>query len=155
MDPTCLICAVPFRIEGVADMAPLDCPACGTPNAVAPGRVASGAAPRAHPNAMRPVATGRWSAAMAVRWRMVAWSVALLLMVGLPFLVWAGHLSIDSVAPVYLTLAAVPLYFFPTVIAGMRKHRELFAIFVLNAFLGWTYVGWVLALVWASLSKVR
>lgn len=92
---------------------------------------------------------------MAVRWRMIAWSVALLLMVGIPVLVWAGHLPVDSVAPVYLTLAAVPLYFFPTVIAGVRKHRELFAIFVLNAFLGWTYVGWVLALVWASLSKVR
>ena len=93
---------------------------------------------------------------------MVAWSVALLLMVGIPLLVWAGHLSVDSAAPVYLTLAsipvslaAVPFYFFPTIIAGIRKHRELFAIFVLNAFLGWTYVGWVLALVWASLSKVR
>ncbi len=162
MDPICLICAVPFRIEGVADTGPLDCPACGTPNAVATGLTAGGTALGARSNAMRPVATGRWTAALAVRWRMVAWSVALLLMVGLPLLVWAGHLSIDSVAPVYLTLAsipvslaAVPLYFFPTLIAGIRKHRELFAILVLNVFLGWTYVGWVLALVWASLSKVR
>jgi len=87
---------------------------------------------------------------------------ALLLMVGIPVLVWTGHLSIDDAGPVYerlvllvLALAFVPLYFFPTIIAAVRKHRELLAIFILNALLGWSYVGWVLALVWASLSKVR
>jgi|GEM_PF-6906862 len=103
-------------------------------------------------------APGRRWPVLEVHWRWVAWLAALLLMVGIPVLVWTGHLSIDAVGPVYLTLLAlafVPLYFFPTVIAAVRKHRELLAIFILNALLGWSYVGWVLALVWASLSKVR
>ena len=88
----------------------------------------------------------------------MAWAAAAILVVGIPWVVWLGHLSIDAVGPLYgmlLALAFVLLYFFPTVIAAVRKHRELHAIFELNALLGWTFVGWVLALVWASLSKVR
>jgi len=38
-------------------------------------------------------------------------------------------------------------YFLPTIV-GLRK-RNVLAIFVLNALLGWTFLGWVLALVWA------
>ena len=39
------------------------------------------------------------------------------------------------------------LYFLPTVI-GWRK-RNATAIFVLNLFLGWTFIGWLVALIWA------
>lgn len=39
------------------------------------------------------------------------------------------------------------LYFLPTII-GLHK-RNAGAIFVLNLFLGWTLIGWVVALVWA------
>ena len=39
------------------------------------------------------------------------------------------------------------VYFIPTII-GLRK-RNAAAIFMLNLFLGWTFVGWVVALVWA------
>ena len=38
-------------------------------------------------------------------------------------------------------------YFLPTVI-GWRK-RNVTAIFILNLFLGWTFIGWIVALVWA------
>jgi hypothetical protein len=41
------------------------------------------------------------------------------------------------------------LYFVPMGIAIARKHRNTGAIVALNMFLGWTMVGWVLALVWA------
>ena len=61
----------------------------------------------------------------------------------------------DQLASLPIALAFATIYFVPTVIAAVRGHREVFAILVLNAFLGWTYVGWVMALVWASLSKVR
>jgi len=40
-------------------------------------------------------------------------------------------------------------YFFPTLIAAGRKKRNTAAIFALNLFLGWTLLGWVLALIWS------
>jgi len=39
------------------------------------------------------------------------------------------------------------LYFIPSMV-GLRK-TDAVAIFVFNFFLGWTFLGWVLALVWA------
>jgi hypothetical protein len=46
-------------------------------------------------------------------------------------------------------------YFLPAFIAGMRGHQNGAAIFVLNIFLGWTFVGWVVALVWAFTAVER
>lgn len=40
-------------------------------------------------------------------------------------------------------------YFFPTTIAASRKQPNTLAIFVLNLLLGWTLLGWVVAMVWA------
>lgn len=42
---------------------------------------------------------------------------------------------------------ALGFYFFPTII-GWKK-RNVMAIFVLNLTLGWTLIGWVVALIWA------
>lgn len=39
------------------------------------------------------------------------------------------------------------IYFIPSIVGS--KHRQAGAIFVLNFLLGWTFVGWVIALVWA------
>ena len=44
----------------------------------------------------------------------------------------------------------VLLYFLPTTVALNAMNRQTLAIFVLNLFLGWTLIGWVVALVWAS-----
>jgi hypothetical protein len=41
------------------------------------------------------------------------------------------------------------LYFLPAIIAFARSKRDAGAILVLNFFLGWTAIGWVIALVWA------
>jgi hypothetical protein len=40
-------------------------------------------------------------------------------------------------------------YFLPSIIAGARSKRDLASIFVLNLLLGWTAIGWVIALIWA------
>lgn len=40
-------------------------------------------------------------------------------------------------------------YLLPALIAGMREHRNTTSITMLNLFLGWTFIGWVVALVWA------
>jgi len=41
------------------------------------------------------------------------------------------------------------LYFSPTVIAFLRKHKNKLAIFLLNFLLGWTVLGWVVSLIWS------
>lgn len=41
------------------------------------------------------------------------------------------------------------LYFFPTLIAVIRGKSNTVAIFALNCFLGWTFVGWIVSLVWS------
>ncbi len=46
-------------------------------------------------------------------------------------------------------LFSLALYFLPTIIAIARKQPNALAIFVLNFFLGWTFIGWVVALVWS------
>jgi hypothetical protein len=46
------------------------------------------------------------------------------------------------------------LYFLPTMVAFSRKHHNSGALFVLNLFLGWTFLGWVVAMVW-SLTQVQ
>ena len=52
----------------------------------------------------------------------------------------------DTVITLSVILA---LYFLPAFIASMRRHPQGGAIFALNLFLGWTFVGWVAALVLA------
>jgi hypothetical protein len=40
-------------------------------------------------------------------------------------------------------------YCVPWIVAQCRHHHQTLAIAVLNICLGWTFVGWVVALVWA------
>ncbi len=46
-------------------------------------------------------------------------------------------------------ILSLAFYFMPTIIALVRKKRNALAIFLLNFFLGWTFIGWVVALVWS------
>ncbi len=39
-------------------------------------------------------------------------------------------------------------YFLPAIVG--RRKRNAGAIFILNLLLGWTFIGWVAALVWAA-----
>lgn len=41
------------------------------------------------------------------------------------------------------------IYFLPSIVAELRGRPNKGAIFVLNLFLGWTFLGWIIALVWA------
>lgn len=47
-----------------------------------------------------------------------------------------------------VAIFAAALYFVPTIIAGMRHHPQTVAIGALNFLLGWTFLGWLGALVW-------
>ena len=48
-----------------------------------------------------------------------------------------------------LMLVGLLFYLLPGVIAVLRGHHNAFAILLLNVLLGWTFVGWAVALVWA------
>ena len=50
---------------------------------------------------------------------------------------------------VLVLFALVALYFIPTVVATARHKRNTLAIFLLNLFLGWSGIAWVVALIWA------
>jgi hypothetical protein len=51
---------------------------------------------------------------------------------------------------VFLAILIVALYFLPAIIASRRNHHDKNAVFLLNLLLGWTFIGWVLALVWSA-----
>lgn len=48
-----------------------------------------------------------------------------------------------------LLIVALSVYFFPSIVGWKKKHKDMLAIFVLNFFLAWTGLGWVIALIWA------
>ena len=43
----------------------------------------------------------------------------------------------------------IALYFVPAIIAGARQTDNATAILLINLFLGWTFIGWMAALVMA------
>lgn len=45
---------------------------------------------------------------------------------------------------------AIAVYLAPTILAVLRSKANWLAIFLLNIFAGWTFIGWVIALVWAA-----
>lgn len=51
--------------------------------------------------------------------------------------------------PITLMITSIVIYMLPAVVAMMRSHRNTAAITVLTVLLGWTMLGWVVALVWA------
>jgi hypothetical protein len=45
------------------------------------------------------------------------------------------------------------LYFLPTII-GHNK-RDVLGIFIVNLLFGWTFIGWIIAMVWACSAEVQ
>lgn len=56
---------------------------------------------------------------------------------------------------VITAILGVMIYFIPTWVAYTRGAVKSSGIAVLNVFLGWTFIGWVVALVWAVSGDVR
>jgi cytoskeletal protein RodZ len=48
-----------------------------------------------------------------------------------------------------LGILLILLYFVPSLVAKLRKKRNRDAIMLLNLLLGWTVIGWIVALIWA------
>ena len=58
---------------------------------------------------------------------------------------------------IFVIFVAVAIYFLPTFVAMIRHkrkgHRNENAIVIVNLFLGWTFIGWVVALAWATMDN--
>jgi hypothetical protein len=55
----------------------------------------------------------------------------------------------------WLLILGLPIYFLPAIIAGARHHSNTLSIFILNLFLGWTFLGWIGSLIWAFSSRSK
>jgi hypothetical protein len=51
-------------------------------------------------------------------------------------------------------LVGLMLYFVPAIVAGHRRHHNRVPILLTNLFLGWTFIGWVAALIWSTTAVV-
>lgn len=58
--------------------------------------------------------------------------------------------TIDYGPMILLSIFAIFIYFVPSIVANNAKNRNTPSIFIFNLFLGWTFIGWALALVWAA-----
>ena len=46
------------------------------------------------------------------------------------------------------------IYWYPTLLAKRRHHNNFGSIKLVNLFFGWTFIGWVVALIWAASDNV-
>lgn len=61
----------------------------------------------------------------------------------------------DVILLLLVPIIGLFLYFLPALVASDRKSPNTTAIFVLNLFLGWSLIGWIVALVWACSGENR
>ncbi len=50
---------------------------------------------------------------------------------------------------IVLSVISLAIIFLPSIIAGLRKHRQFIPILIINIFLWWTFIAWAIALAWA------
>jgi hypothetical protein len=68
----------------------------------------------------------------------------------------AGGLTIMGMGLVmFIVVALVSLlfYFLPTFVAMVRRHENAMPIALINFFLGWSFIGWIVALAWSFTSQ--
>ena len=66
-----------------------------------------------------------------------------------------GEITNNTAFAVFAVLLGIFIYFIPVLTALRRGHRAATSIFVVNFFLGWTFVAWVICLAWAYSPNVK
>jgi hypothetical protein len=51
------------------------------------------------------------------------------------------------------SLIGLVVYFVPTIIAAVRRSKSILGIILLNVLAGWTFIGWVIALIWSLVGE--
>jgi ABC-type Fe3+-siderophore transport system permease subunit len=62
----------------------------------------------------------------------------------------AAEATTSGLVVVGLMVCGSALYFLPTLVANTRRHRNRGGVFLVNLAFGWTLIGWVVAMIWAS-----
>ena len=57
----------------------------------------------------------------------------------------------EDVIILLIIILGIVIYFLPSFIAHYRKHKEFKLVFLVNLFLGFTGIGYWVALIWAIL----
>jgi hypothetical protein len=60
-----------------------------------------------------------------------------------------------ALAGLVFVLIGLSLYFLPAIVAVARKVPNTGSVIVIDFFLGWTFIGWVIALAMAVRSRPR
>ena len=87
--------------------------------------------------------------------KLIQMTVMMQVVMALTSVAWAEDkaVKVGSVAaglvPLIVIILLIGLYFVPTIVGYVRKKDNKMSILMLNLFLGWTLVGWVVSLVWA------
>jgi hypothetical protein len=63
--------------------------------------------------------------------------------------------EISTVVLVLIAIAALVIYFLPTIIASGRNSTATFLIFLINLFGGWTVALWIFVFIWAFCAKKK
>lgn len=91
--------------------------------------------------------------------------VKLIHLIGLAAMVFAAYVVVRAFGPsatqgdataaslvvgIVVVFVGLCVYFLPTLVARSRGHHQFGVIAVVNIFLGWTFLGWVVALAIAA-----
>jgi len=55
----------------------------------------------------------------------------------------------ELLAGIVIVTFSILVYFLPGLIASRRNHKNMIPVFLLNLFFGWTFLGWIIALIWS------
>jgi len=61
----------------------------------------------------------------------------------------ASDIANSGIIGIVIIVVTLFLYFLPPFIAYRRKHNAFTGILIIDIFFGWTFIGWILCLVWA------
>ncbi len=54
-----------------------------------------------------------------------------------------------SIWQLIIIVSVLLIYFLPSIIAVKKDHKNMASILLINMFLGWSLIGWLVAIVWA------
>jgi hypothetical protein len=79
----------------------------------------------------------------------IARLIGLILLTLFTFAVGSGTNTAAAIATAVFFPSALCLYFLPSIEARFNAQANIMSIFMVNLFLGWTLIGWVIAISWA------